>query len=170
MDTGLDVERVIGSAYERYREPLQRYLVSITRDPAAAEDLTQDAFLRLIGEVRAGRVPDNPGAWLHRVGHNLAMSRGRRIAVADRRRAELVESNWTPSPETLSVAGEEQRAVRAALDTLDRCDRVALILSSQGYRGAEIARSIGRSDGATRTLLTRARGKMRTRILAAQPA
>ena len=170
MDTGLDVERVIGSAYERYREPLQRYLVSITRDPAAAEDLTQDAFLRLIGEVRAGRVPDNPGAWLHRVGHNLAMSRGRRISVADRRRAELVGSNWTPSPEALSVASEEQGAVRTALDTLDRCDRVALILSSQGYRGAEIARTIGRSDGATRTLLTRARGKMRTRILAAQPA
>lgn len=92
------------------------------------------------------------------------------MTVADRRRADLVEWDWTPSPETLSVAGEEQRAVRAALDTLDRCDRVALILSSQGYRGAEIARTIGRSDGATRTLLTRARGKMRTRILAAQPA
>ncbi|MBI2776302.1 MAG: sigma-70 family RNA polymerase sigma factor [Chloroflexi bacterium] len=169
METGPDLERTIGATYQRYRGPLQRYLSAITRDPAAAEELTQDAFLRLITEGRAGRFPDDPGAWLHRVGHNLAMSRGRRIAVADRRRADLVESDRSPSPEALSVVDEERRELRAVLDTLGRSDRVALILSSHGYRGSEIARTLGRSDGATRTLLTRARGRLRARMLASQP-
>jgi RNA polymerase sigma factor (sigma-70 family) len=168
-DSRLDVEQIVASAYLAHSATLQRYLTGVTRDPTAAEDLAHDAFERLTAEVRAGRVPDEIGAWLHRVGHNLAMSRGRRITVADRRRSELVVSDWAPSPESLTVAGEEQRAVGVALEGLGRVDRQALILAAQGYRGTEIARSIGRSDLATRTLLCRARAKVRSRMLASQP-
>ena len=97
------------------------------------------------------------------------MSRGRRISVADRRRSELVVSDWAPSPESVTVAGEEQDAVVAVLGGLGVVDRRALILASHGYRGAEIARSIGRSEVATRTLMCRARAKVRTMVLADQP-
>ena len=169
-DSGLDVERIVGSAYLTHGSALLRYLTSITRDPAAGEDLTQDAFERLTREVRAGRVPDDLGGWLHRVGHNLAMSRGRRISVADRRRSELVEPDWTPSPESLTVAGEDQRAVTAVLEGLGQIDRQALVLAAHGYRGAEIARSIGRSEVATRTLMCRARARVRSLMLASQPS
>lgn len=169
MATPNHVERIVGSAYGAHRGPLQGYLTSLTRDPAAAEDLTQDAFVRLTREVQLGRVPDDLGAWLHRVGRNLAMSRGRRITVANRRRADLVDRGFAPSPESLAVADEEQRAVRAALDRLSRVDRRALVLASHGYRGAEIADSIGRSEGATRTMLCRARAKVRMQLLAGHP-
>lgn len=168
-DTGLDVERIVGRAYQAHSSPLRRYLTGLTRDPAAAEDLTHDAFERLTAEVRAGRVPDEIGGWLHRVGHNLAMSRGRRLSVADRHRCELVVSDWAPSPESLTVAGEEHRAVGAALEGLAQIDRQALVLAAHGYRSTEIAASIGRSDVATRTLLCRARAKVRARLLAGQP-
>ena len=167
--TRLDIEEIVGSAYVQHRGQLQRYLTGLTRDPAAAEDLTHDAFERLTTEVRAGRVPDDLGAWLHRVGHNLAMSRGRRISVADRKQAELVVSDWMPSPESLTVAGEEQRAVATVLDGLGQVDRQALLLAAHGFRGTEIARSIGRSDVATRTLMHRARAKVRLMVLASQP-
>jgi len=167
--TGLDVEGIVGSAYLAHSAPLQRYLTGLTRDPAAAEDLTHDAFERLTAQVRAGRTPDDVNAWLHRVAHNLAMSRGRRISVADRRRAELVVSDWAPSPESLTVAGEEQQAVRDVMEGLGWIDRQALTLAAQGYRGTEIARSIGRSDVATRTLLCRARAKVRLLMLESQP-
>jgi RNA polymerase sigma-70 factor, ECF subfamily len=170
MQTGLDVDGIVATAYLDHSGPLRRYLSSLTRDAGAAEDLTQDAFERLMREGRAGRLPDDVGGWLHRVGHNLAMSRGRRISVADRRRSELVVSDWAPSPESLAVAGEAQAAVCSALDGLGVIDRRALILASHGYRGAEIAGSIGRSEVATRTLLCRARAKVRTLVLAGQPA
>jgi RNA polymerase sigma-70 factor (ECF subfamily) len=168
MDTQIDIDRIVGTAYLAHRAALQRYLTSLTRDPAAAEDLTQDAFERLTREVRSGRVPDDLGGWLHRVGHNLAMSRGRRMTVADRKRSELLVRDVEPSPESLAVAVEDQRAVCAALAFLGRVDREALVLASQGYPGAEIARSIGKSDVATRTLLCRARAKVRARVLASQ--
>ncbi len=170
MYAALDVDRIVERAYLDHSASLGRYLTSLTRDVAAAEDLTQDAFERLMREVRAGRLPDDIGGWLHRVGHNLAMSRGRRISVADRRRSELVVSDWAPSPESVTVAGEDQAAVCAVLGGLGPVDQRALILASHGYRGAEIARSIGRSEVATRTLLCRARAKVRASVLAGQPA
>jgi RNA polymerase sigma-70 factor, ECF subfamily len=170
MHAALDVDRIVERAYLDHSGSLRRYLTSLTRDVPAAEDLTQDAFERLMREVRAGRQPDDIGGWLHRVGHNLAMSRGRRISVADRRRSELVVSDWAPSPESVTVAGEDQAAVVAVLGGLGPVDQRALILASHGYRGAEIARSIGRSEVATRTLLCRARAKVRATVLAGQPA
>jgi RNA polymerase sigma-70 factor (ECF subfamily) len=170
MDTTLDVDGTVERAYLDQGGPLLRYLTTLTRDPAAAEDLTQDAFERLVREVREGRFPDDIGGWLHRVGYNLAMSRGRRISVADRHRSELVVSDCSPSPETLAVAGEDQQAVGAVLKDLGVVDRQALILASHGFRAVEIARSIGRSEVATRTLLCRARAKVRAQVLAGQPA
>ena len=167
-ETGLDLERIVGSAYVTHSDALRRYLTALTRDAAAAEDLTHDAFERLTREVRAGRVPDDFGGWLHRVGYNLAMSRGRKISVADRRRAELVVSDWAPSPESLTVAGEEQRAVCAVLDGLGHIDRKALVLAAHGFPGAEIAAAIGRSDVATRTRLCRARARIRALMLTRQ--
>jgi RNA polymerase sigma-70 factor (ECF subfamily) len=161
MNTDLNADALVESAYQVHAGPLLRRLTASTRDAAAAEDLTQEAFVRLVIEVRAGHVPDDIGAWLHRVGQNLATSRGRRIAVARRRNGELMRPDSTPSPELLTVEAEAHSSLRAALSELGPADRHALILAAEGYRGPEIARSMGRTDAATRTLLCRARTKLR---------
>ncbi len=161
MNTNLDPDALIECAYQVHAGPLLRRLTASTRDAAAAEDLTQEAFVRLVIEVRAGRVPDDTGAWLHRVAQNLATSRGRRIAVARRHNSELAQPDSPPSPELLTVEAETHTSLRAALSELGPADRRALILAAEGYRGPEIARSMGRTDAATRTLLCRARTKLR---------
>lgn len=165
MAPELDHNQALESAYAAHAGNLRRRLTVITRDPASAEDLTQEAFTRLVVEVRAGRIPDDIGAWLHRVGHNLAMSRGRRLAVADRRRCDIARPGNAPSPETLTLEAERDRGLRDALAELGPTDQRALILAANGYRGPEIARFIGRTDAATRTLLCRARSKLRGLML-----
>ena len=50
------------------------------------------------------------------------------------------------------------------VNTPRRLPRVALVLAARGASGAEIAATIGRSEAATRTLLTRARQKVRARL------
>jgi RNA polymerase sigma factor (sigma-70 family) len=165
MASGIDIEQVIEAAYAANAGPLLRHLTATTRDPYAAEDLTQEVFVRLMVEVGAGRIPDDVGAWAHRVGHNLAMSRGRRLAVADRHHHELADTRDAPSPEVLALAAEQHETLRAAVAGLGAPDQQALILSANGYRGPEIARSIGRTDAATRTLLCRARTKVRARLV-----
>src|SRR5688572_12903966 len=71
-------------AYRRHAPAIERQALALTRDPAAAEDVVQETFARLAAELRAGRRPDNVGAWLHRVATNLVTSRGRRMQVAAR--------------------------------------------------------------------------------------
>ena len=161
------LDQIVEQAYETHLGPLQRRLTAVTRDPAAAEDLAQEAFVRLVVEVRAGRMPDQPGAWLYRVAQNLATSRGRRLSVAARNGDRLARPADPRSPEATLIEAEDGQALHKALDELGATDRRALLLSAHGYRGQEIARALGRSDGATRTLLCRARTKVRERLVAA---
>jgi RNA polymerase sigma factor (sigma-70 family) len=158
---------LVAAAYAAYSEPLRHRLTAMTRDASTAEDLVQDAFVRLSLEVQAGRGPDNVGAWLHRVAANLVNSRGRRLSVANRKLASLPLPGSAPSPETVTIQDEQNEALRLALGELTPTDREALLLAAHGYRGPEIARIIGRSEGATRTLLCRARARMRSRLTAA---
>jgi len=167
MTPTIDQDGIIEAAYTKQAGPLLNRLTGITRDPFAAEDLMQEAFVRFVVEVRAGRIPDDPGPWLYRVGHNLAMSRGRRMTVADRRQGELPLPGNAPSPEEMALESEQNMWLRDAVAELGPTHRHAVILAAHGVRGPEIARSIGKSDSATRTLLCRARTKIRGLLLEA---
>jgi len=161
---------LVEAAYVENAPALIRNLTAFTRDAAEAEDLAHEAFVRLAIEVAAGRNPDNVGAWLHRVARNLATSRGRHATVVERRKTDLVSRDTAPSPEAATLEAEENRALHAALAMLAVTDREVLVLAAHGYRGPEIARRIGRTEGATRTLLCRARSKVRTQLVSAGAA
>ncbi len=155
---------LIEAAWAAHRLSLVRRMTALTRDPGVAEDLVQEAFLRLTREVAAGRTPNDPAAWLHRVATNLVASRGRHLTVVDRRAAEIPRPDAPATPEAVALRAETAAALCAVLAELSSTDRDALILAAHGYRGHEIAASLGRSSGATRTLLCRARGKVRGRL------
>ncbi|MEO5919444.1 MAG: sigma-70 family RNA polymerase sigma factor [Candidatus Limnocylindrales bacterium] len=160
-------EGVVEAAWTAHRGPLVGRLTALTRNPDVAEDLAQEAFLRLTREVEAGRPPENPGAWLFRVGANLAASRGRHISVVDRRSGDLAVPHAPATPEAVAVESELAAALSTALQSLGSADRNALLLAAHGFRGPEIAATIGRSHGATRTLLCRARSKVRGSLMTA---
>jgi len=135
--------------------------------PADGDDLVQEAFLRLLTEVAAGRQPVHLRAWLFRVGTNLAASRGRREGVATRRAHELLRREVASSPEDELLDREEARDVHGRLAALPPSARRALLLAAHGYTGAEIAAYIGRTPLATRSLICRARGRLRDESAAA---
>lgn len=157
--------RFVEAAFIEHHAALERRLTVICRDAQAAQDLAQEAFLRLAGEVEAGRIPNDSGAWLHRVGRNLAMSRGRHLQVVDRRNGELPRPGVESSPEEAAVEHETASAAVRALRRLSGPEQQALVLAAHGCGGSEIAASIGRTPGATRTLLCRARGRVRATML-----
>src|SRR5262245_61427036 len=165
-------EQLVHAAYLEHRGALLRHLAVVTRDCDVAEDLTHEAFIRLAHEIEAGRAPDDTGAWLHRVGRNLAMSRGRHLQVAKRHADNLPLPTEQPSPTQIVLEGELTRTVEAAMTTLSMAERRALVLAAYGFDGGEIASSIQRTPGATRTLLCRARAKIReyVRVAEAVPA
>ena len=158
------------SMYEAHHAEVYAFLVRSTRDPSAAEDLLQETFLRLTTEARAGRAPEQVRAWLFRVASNLAISRARRHATAntymDRYGQTDHDGAVMDSPEATALRRERNETLERALNDLPADARVALLLSAHGFRGEEIAETIGRSHGATRSMLLRARLRVRDELLA----
>jgi RNA polymerase sigma-70 factor, ECF subfamily len=164
--TPFDGHAAVTAAFETYHTEIFNFLRRSTRDESAAEDLLQEAYLRLTREVEGGRAPENTRAWLYRVASNLAISRGRRrtTVVAWMRRYGGVAEDVVESPESVMLGRERTSALEAALATLPADARTALLLSAEGFSGEEIASAIGRSNGATRTLLSRARVRIRLEL------
>ena len=126
--------------------------------------------MRLTTEARAGRTPEQVRAWLFRVASNLAISRARRHATAntymDRYGQTDHDGAVMDSPEATALRRERNETLERALNDLPADARVALLLSAHGFRGEEIAETIGRSHGATRSMLLRARLRVRDELLA----
>jgi RNA polymerase sigma-70 factor, ECF subfamily len=157
-------EDFVVAAYETYRRELYSVALSATRDAETAGDLVQEAYLRLVRDVQAGRVPENARAWLYRVVTNLITTRWRRTSVADRFRSLFAVSVAPDDPERDYLRREAASELHIALRTLSVEARVALLLSAQGLSGREVAESIGRSEAATRTMMCRARLTLRERL------
>jgi RNA polymerase sigma-70 factor (ECF subfamily) len=154
-------EAVLTALYEAHRGEIFAFLIRMTRDPDAAEDVLQETFIRLIREARGGRMPEAPRAWLYRVASNEAISRSRRSSRLARLIPRLVDRREPARPEADVLRSEGEADLRVALARLRPEARTALLLASQGFTGREIAASIGRTEGATRTLLCRSRVQLR---------
>jgi RNA polymerase sigma-70 factor (ECF subfamily) len=161
-------DATLTALYEAHRAELFGFLVRMTRDREAAEELLQDTFIRLIREGRAGRMPDEVRPWLYRVAANAAISRGRRGAVWGRLVPRLLDQREPARPETEFLRTERDAELHRALAGLAPDARAALLLAAQGFDGHEIAASIGRTEGATRTLLCRSRAHLRLVLEAAE--
>lgn len=158
-------DRSFAEVYERSAPGLRRFAMARTRDQSLAEDVVQEAFMRLVAEERAGRTPANREAWLHRVTLNLIISGSRRAVVARRRSLPVsIDDVTSQSPEDIVLEAERDHAIDATLLAASPAVRRSLVLAAHGYSGREIARSIGRSECATRALMCRARRDLRREL------
>jgi RNA polymerase sigma-70 factor (ECF subfamily) len=156
---------IVSQAFEDHQRQVHSFALHATRSAEIAEDVTQEAFLRLMAEVSSGRIPDSIPAWLFRVASNLIISRGRRQTSANRWLRSIARPEVEDeTPERTTIRRETHAAVEAALAELAPDARVALLLAAQGFSGREIAETIGRSEIATRTLMCRARLDLRRRL------
>jgi RNA polymerase sigma-70 factor (ECF subfamily) len=170
---GVGVDGFVVAAYEAHHAEVYAFLARATRDVSAAEVLLQDTYLRLTEEARAGQAPLQVRAWLYRVASNLVISRARRQTTT-RRWPTGSGQRSDPMPTPSSEVGVGRAGVaemERVLEGLSIDARLALLLSGEGFSGEEIAATIGRSAAATRTLLSRARARVRIRreLFAAAP-
>lgn len=164
-DAVVDRTILVLDAYERHGSELLGFLVRATRDRQHAEDVLQETYLRLVREARAGRSPDDPRAWLFRVAANQVVSAARRRATVAKW-APFIASREVRDISSLDIvlAREARDRVERALEVLSADARTAILLAAHGLGTAAIAGAIGRTELATRSLLCRARLRVRAHL------
>jgi DNA-directed RNA polymerase specialized sigma24 family protein len=98
---------------------------------------------------------------------NLVVSAARRRATAEARSlwtAAAAEPVDLDTPERQCLAAERQQHVGSAMASVSPRARTGLLMAADGYSGREIALAIGRSETATRALLSRARRTVRASL------
>jgi RNA polymerase sigma-70 factor (ECF subfamily) len=131
-----------------------------------AEEVVQEALVRLWLSARAWQPTGRIATWLHRVAFRLCIDalRRRRPSVAIDDVADLIP-DAAPLPSTRLARIDDVRSIRAAITALPARQRVAIVLCHfQGLNQAEGAAVMGVGEHAYESLLSRARRNLRTAL------
>ncbi|MCA9641854.1 MAG: RNA polymerase sigma factor [Polyangiaceae bacterium] len=154
----------LDQAFDSYRPRVFSLLVRMTKDSALAEDLTQEAFIRLARSAPKLLPDTRLDAWLMTVARNLALDhfRWRRMHRALTSDTSVGESFAKPETPFARVAlSQTQRRVEQALGLLNDEERELLLsVGVSGSTPSELARTLGLSAGVVRKRLSRARARL----------
>ncbi|MCB1183979.1 sigma-70 family RNA polymerase sigma factor [bacterium] len=147
------------------------------RDPHEAEDVTQEAFLKLWDRY-AEIDPEKVGGWLTRVTHNLCIDHARRRRAQRNNFGQpdpdavdhlVAEQGPAADPSLGVVLDERQRRLLAALDTLTPETRTVMMMHYfQDMKLHEIGEALGKSVSALKVQIHRARKSLRSALTAAE--
>ncbi|WP_219835538.1 sigma-70 family RNA polymerase sigma factor [Paenibacillus sp. R14(2021)] len=145
-----------------------RKITLLIGERAAAEDLTQEVFLRLYRNPPEDL--DRVGPWLHRVLTRIVYDHyrksGRESSLAEKQLHQAMsEEQAHPSNETAVIQSWERDVVRSVLNKLSERDRQALLLKEQGYSHGEIAEALQVNPKIVGTLLMRASNRFKKNLL-----
>ncbi|AKS40452.1 RNA polymerase sigma factor [Wenzhouxiangella marina] len=160
--------------YERYRQPLYRYLLHAVGERALADDLYQDVWSRII-HARDGFERGNGfKRWAFRIAHNRLVDHWRKL---DRQATDAAEgmdhlaSDERGQPDSQAEKDEDARRLRDALMQLPRDQRQAFLLQQEaGLSLADIAEQDGVGRETIKSRLRYAVAKLRTALGPAREA
>jgi RNA polymerase sigma-70 factor, ECF subfamily len=171
-------EEAVGLLYDRLGHSVYALCLRIVRDTGAAEEITQETFVRLWRsaasfDVERGRV----STWLLRIAHNLALNEIRRrqsrpVAAPETEWettiATLADSSVTGDPPAVAALRERAEVVRRALAELPEPQRQALELAFfGGLSQAEVAAALGDPLGTVKSRIRIGMQHLRERLVAA---
>jgi len=157
------------AAFARVVDELSPRLLRFARgilsaDGAEAEEVVQEALLRLWQNAGAWQPNGRVSTWLHQVAYRLCIDilRRRRPSVPIEDMESGLEDD-TPSPDAGLERADDIRAVRQAIDRLPERQRTALLLFHfQDLSQSEAAIVMGVGESAFESLLARARRHLKT--------
>ena len=150
--------------YGRHARSLYNFALRLLSDPAAAEDILQETFLRVYKNRTAYRSVATFKTWTFTIARNLCLdilrSAPRRTEVTDNLLPEAEDPTPTPLDHLEQV--EREAMVHQALALLPPEDREILLLSRYaGLRYGEIAAILGVSEDAVKMRAHRALTRLR---------
>ena len=154
-----------GTLFETYHDRIYRYVLSLVRNPAEAEDLTQDTFLRAHRYGDSLRHPEVVRSWLYRIATHVCLDRLRRqrkplISLDNEEAEDRVKPpvSEAPSPLDVSERKETSACVQRCVDFLpDKYRTVILLHEAHSLTTTEIADLLGVTVATVKIRLHRAR-------------
>jgi RNA polymerase sigma factor (sigma-70 family) len=159
----------LGAFYTEHRSELIAHASRILKDRAKAEEVIQDALIKVMLAAPELESTDHALGYMHRTIENLCIDifrmEGRRpnLVLLDDASAEL-ESTWVDNEDHVNViaAADDAAIVRQALAMLSPAERAALVMwEMEGRSTAEIAAELGIKESAVRHTVSRARASLR---------
>lgn len=158
--------------FSRWGGRLLGYLQRMVSDAATAEDLVQEAFLRVYRARESYQAESRFSTWLYRIATNLALNELRRPrrrrphASTDDETAPIPLVSRAPAPDLAAEARMAVDEVSIELARLPERQRMALWLSAvEGQSYAEIAAALGTTDKSVKSLVHRARAGLAGKLL-----
>ncbi len=159
----------LGAFYTEHRSELVAHASRILKDSARAEEVIQDALIKVILAAPELESTEHALGYMHRTIENLCIdifrAEGRRpnLVVIDDAFAEI-ESTWVDNKDHADVlaAAEDAAIVRQALAMLSSAERAALVMwEMEGRSTKEIALELGIKESTVRHTVSRARTSLR---------
>jgi RNA polymerase sigma-70 factor (ECF subfamily) len=159
-----DLETIFRAQYER----IARVIAGVIRDPARAEELAVEVFLKW---ERSSKVrSEGAEGWLCRAAVRVALNELRRKALRGRYERLLIfrsrgKTGESP-PDEIYAAQEERKRVHAVLSAIGRRKAELLLLRANGLSYEELAAALGLNPASVGTLLSRALEAFRKEFIA----
>ena len=159
-------EQAFADLVERYKNPLVNYLTQMTRNRERAEDLAQDAFVRVYRSAGRYRERGQFQAFLFRIATNQLRTEARKAArwrgLLPSLTAEHQRRTPVPSPQRTALGSEAVDAVTKALSRLPLHYRAPVVLREiEGWPYARIARTLGCREGTVKSRVHRGKNLLR---------
>jgi RNA polymerase sigma-70 factor, ECF subfamily len=156
--------RALGVLVKRHQDVARRVAYRFTGRWDVADDMAQDAFLRLYRGAAGYKPTAAFSTWLYRIVVNLCLDHARRPRLA----VLPDEPSCAPAgaaPDETLCRQERAQAVRREIAALPERQRIALVLHRFERRDhAQIAQSTGWTESAIESLLVRAYAQLRQRL------
>lgn len=173
--TGQAVAVSSAEAFAAYAPRIRGYVLSMVRDPAEADDLTQEVFLRAHRKLPALRDPGAVLPWLYRIATHASYDRLRQrsrlpvpdpLEVSDPVVADaLADDSGDPNLDRMIVREEMSDCVQRFLEGLsDSYRQVILLHDTVGLTNPEIATMLGVSTDAVKIRLHRSRRRLQAAL------
>lgn len=167
----------LGGFFEAWGDRLYRLSLRLTGDPATAEDVVQEAFVKLMAGADRIEGRSRLATWLYRVAYNASVDRLREqkkltpVPAEDGDEAALPMPttlvSFRRSPEAMLRDAETRQALDEAIQGLPHSLRAAFLLRDvEGLTTAEAAEALGLSETNLKVRLHRARLLLRERLSA----
>ncbi len=165
----------VSELYARYQRRILNYLYRFTGSREAAEDLTQETFIRVVRNLGRYRPTGSVAGWIYRIAKNLALNgirdrKGKEEISLDEQRENVEGEEMTPlqivadtrpSPAQEAGRAEVNEAVQKALLELPPVFREAVVLCDiQGCAYKEAAEILGCPIDTVASRLARGRAKL----------